>query len=143
MSWVLLIITLLQSLAVCLAIGFITLSLALMQQMAAPGQHSMRFGRALALAAAVIVPAIWLVRFYFVMATQTRSVLYAKVGWIISSVYHAQLACLLLFFMPGTVQSSGSSIKVPLSFFSGAALVVSLYLLIRYPRPPALPSQRA
>lgn len=138
-SWTLLIVTLLLAGFIFFTIGFVSGILALVQRLMVPDEHPWRFDRALWIAVAVMLPALGLARFYFVRATRMPSSRYSTLGWMVSSVYHAALTCLLTFWMPGTVEVSGIPIRWPLSFFSGAAFFVSLLLLIRYPRPPRLP----
>jgi len=104
------------------------------------GHHPWLYRKVIYLTLAVLLPALVLARFYFVVATRTPSVRYAITGWTTSAIYHAGLTCILIFYLPGTVQMNKQPLHLPLALFSGAALLASVYLLIRYPRPPRLPA---
>jgi hypothetical protein len=138
-SWTLLVVTLLLAFLVSFAVGFVSVFIGFIQHLMVP-EKPWRFARALWFGASVMLPALFLARFYFVVAARVYSPRYAIIGWTASACYHAALTWLFIFYMPGTVQTSGSAIQLPLSSISGAALCLSLYLVIRYPRPPQLPS---
>ena len=138
-AWVLLFATLILAFLVCFAVGFVSVFVGFIKHLIEP-EYPWRFARALWFAISVLLPALFLARFYFVVAARTHSPRYATIGWAASACYHAALTWLFTFYMPGTLQTSGSALRLPLSFISGAALCASLYLLIRYPRPPQLPT---
>ncbi len=137
-SWTLFVVTLLLAFLVFFAVGFVSVFVGFIQHLMVP-EKPWRFARALWFGASVMVPALFLARFYFVVAARAYSSRYAIIGWTASACYYAALTWLFVFYMPGTVQTSGSALQLPLSFISGAAFCVSLYLVIRYPRPPQLP----
>lgn len=139
-SWTLLAVTLSLAFLVFLIVGCVSVFVGLIQHFMVP-EKPWHLGRPLYLGAAVMVPALFLARFYFVVATRRYSPRYAIIGWIASACYHAALSWLFVFYMPGTVQTSGAlQLQLPLSFISGVAFCVSLYLAVRYPHPPPLPS---
>ena len=74
-----------------------------------------------------------------VTGTRVPNAGFWMIGWMASAAYHGALTWLFVFYLPGTLKTSGSSTEIPLSLLSGAACVASLCLLIRYPRPPRLP----
>src|SRR3712207_1383644 len=117
-SWAILIATLLLAFLVFFAIGFASAALALAQHLLTPDHRPFRFDRAFWLVAAVVLPALVLCRFYFVVARKAPSARYTAIGWSASAVYHAALTCLLVFHMPGSVQVSGSPLYLPLSLIS-------------------------
>jgi uncharacterized BrkB/YihY/UPF0761 family membrane protein len=140
-AWALLVATLFLAFLVCFAVGFVSVFVGFIKHLIEP-EYPWRFAGALWFASAVLLPALLLARFYFVVAAnRLHSPRYATIGWAASACYHAALTWLFIFYMPGTLQTSGSGLRLPLSFISGAALCASLYLLIRYPRPPQLPTQ--
>jgi hypothetical protein len=139
-SWALLFVTLLLAGFVFLAIGFVSVVVGFIQHLMVP-EKPWQFARAMWFAVGVLLPALWLARFYFVVAARAPSPRYAKVGWGISTVYHAGLTALFLFAMPGTIQATGSTPHLPLSLLSAAAFCASWYLFIRYPRSPRLPER--
>lgn len=136
-SWTLLVVTLLLALLVFVAVGFVSVFVGLIQHLMVP-EKPWRFARALWFGSAVLVPALFLARFYFVVAARRHSTRHAMIGWTASAFYHAALTWLFIFYMPGTVQTSASMFQLPLSFVSGAAFCTSLYLLLRHPRPPGM-----
>lgn len=138
-SWALFTVTLLVSGFVFFMVGFVSIFLAILQQFFVP-EKLIRFDRALWLGVAVILPAIYLLRFYFVTASRKYLPRHAIFGWTVSVGYHAALTWALVFYMPGAWEISGGQTKFPLSYFSGAALCLSFYLLVRCPRLPKLPA---
>jgi hypothetical protein len=137
-SWALLVTTLLLAFLVFFAVGFVSVFVGYIQHVMVP-EKPWRFARALWFGASVVLPALFLARFYFVVAARVYSPRYARIGWTASACYHAASTWLFIFYMPGTFQTSGSSLQLPWSFLSGAAFCVSIYLVVRFPRPPQLP----
>jgi len=142
-SWALLIVTMVLACSILFAMVFVSGLSVFLQQLMNLDEHPWRIDIALSLATAVMLPALLLARFYFVVAARLPSPLYSVIGWIFSATYHAALTCLFVFFMPGTIGTSMSPIRVPMSLFSGAAFIISLYLLIGYPRPFKLPPKES
>jgi uncharacterized BrkB/YihY/UPF0761 family membrane protein len=141
-SRALFIATLLLALFVFFALGFVSVLVGLIQHLMVP-EKPWHFGRALGLSTVILLPALFLARFYFVIAARVYTSRHAMIGWTLSAFYHAALTLLFIFYMPGTVQTLGGplQLQLPLTFISGAALCASLYLLVRLPRPPQLPAQ--
>jgi hypothetical protein len=122
------------------AVGLFSMLLAPLLRLMVPGEHPFRFDRVIWLATAVLVPTIFVACFNLAVALKSPSPRYALAGWFASAIYHGALTWLFIFFIPATVETSGGNLRVPVSLLSGAAFLASLYLLIRYPRPPRLPS---
>jgi hypothetical protein len=141
-TWTLLAVTLYSAFLVFLPVGFVCIFGGFIPRLMA-SEKPWGFARALCFEASVLLPALFLARFYFVVAARAHSARYAKIGWIASASYHAAFSHLKsrsgIFYFDAGVGIFGNSIHLPQSLMSGAALCTSLYLLTRYPRPPALP----
>jgi hypothetical protein len=139
-SWAMLFVTFFLAFLLCLILGMAAGFLAFLQHLFFPGAPApWHLERIRSLALSILVPVFFLGPFYMVTATRVPKVPYWIIGWIASAAYHGALTWLLMFHLPGTLQTSGGSSQMPLSVLSGAAFVASVYLLIRYPRPPRLP----
>lgn len=90
-----------------------------------------KLARILSIGAATVIPALFLIPFYFAAATRRVRCLHSTLGWVASSIYHGAMTWLLVFHMPASVQPSQMPIPIPVSIFTGTAFLVSIYALIR------------
>ena len=125
----------------CLILGMAAGFLTFIQHFFFPGEAPpWHLERIRSFALTILLPVFFLAPFYMVTGTRVPNVGFWIIGWIASAAYHGALTWLFVVYLPGTLKISGGSTEIPLSLLSGAACVASLYLLIRYPRPPRLPS---
>lgn len=141
-SWTLLVVTLLLAGLVFFAIGFFAVVIGFIQHLMVP-EKPWEFGRSLASGAVILIPALILARFYFVVAARPHSTRYAVVGWSASACYHAIMTWMFVNHLHGSVETTPPGLKIPIWTICAAAALVSLYLLIRFPRPPQLPNDAA
>ena len=141
-SWAVLFVTFFLAFVLCLMLGAVAGFLVLLQHLFFPGEPSPRHVESIrSLALCVLVPVFILGPFYMFAGSRVPKLACWIVGWTASAAYHGTLTWLLIFFLPAKLHASGGSGEMPLSVLSGAAFVASIYLLVRYPRPPRLPLQ--
>lgn len=126
LAWLPLVVTVYMAGTFAFSFGFMFLLMAFTQ--ATVGDSPMNFKVILLLGAAIVIPAFFLIPFYLLRLRVTSIV--CKVGWIASSIYHTLMTWLLVFHMPSTVEASHMPIPLPISIFTGTAVLVSIYALI-------------
>lgn len=129
LACVLLVFTIFLTGMFSIAFGFMSLLMAFSRGMM--GDSPVRLDRILWLGAAIVIPALFLIPFYFAAATRHITALRGMLGWISSLLYYAAMTWLLVFYMPATTQFFSIPIPLPNSIFTGSACLVSIYVLIR------------
>lgn len=139
LAWLPLVVTVYMAGTFAFSFGFMFLLMAFTQ--ATVGDSPMNFKVILLLGAAIVIPAFFLIPFYFAAATRYIDCLNSTLGWIASSIYHMLMTWLLVFHMPSSVEAFHMPFPLPLSIFTGTACFISIYALICASTPPTTNSQ--
>lgn len=141
-SWALFVVTLILAIFIFLGAATLIGLLALLQLLFGGGRDPLPLWWGVCIMAAVLLPAFFLAWFYSKTADHVPAYGAACVGWVGSAVYHAGLTWVFWSLTPASLAISQLPMKIPLALLSGASACTSLYLLLSYPRPPRLPSER-
>lgn len=124
----------------CIAVMAV-FGLAIIQQVYTEGEQIVSYAWAGWTAAALLVPALLLVWFYFTVLTRVPGMAAATTGWVASAAFHLGLTFLFMTFLTGRIETGHSLMAMPLWILTGFAMVVSVYLAMacRKLSPPPLP----
>lgn len=142
-TWTLLFMTILYSVVALIAILAGFGMAVLMKTMVSDGKP-MNSADLYWLPALILLPSVFLSRYYLLLLKGKLSHRIAAWGWLASAAFHAVWA-FNLFGSPASISVRGMireniSIQAPMALISMAAAGVSVWLFINYPRPPRLPN---